>query len=119
MIKKKYVKSHNRHKITFVIPQEELPEDVAVETVAVVGDFDSWDAQSHLMTTDKKGGYKVTVELEPAEQYQFRYLANGTKWFNAWNADAYKPNEMGDDNCILKLGQVGGFVSDKTAVANN
>lgn len=107
MITKKFVKSRNRYQITFDIPKEELPEAVVIETVALVGDFNSWNPTGNLMTADKKGHYKVTLELEPAaKNFQYRYLANGTQWFNAWNADGYVSNESGSDNCVLSLASV-------------
>jgi hypothetical protein len=103
MIQKKFVKSHNRHQISFEIPKDELPEGMVVETIAVVGDFNSWDPHSHPLKATKKGDYKATIELDPAHHYQFRYLANGEYWFNAWNPDGFSPNGLGDENCVLLL----------------
>ena len=104
MIKKKFIKSRNCYQITFEIPKQELPENLVVETVALVGDFNSWNPTINLMESGKKGDYKAMLDLEPIDKnLQYRYLANGTYWFNAWNPDGYVANESGSDNCVLRL----------------
>ena len=103
MLTKKHIKSSNICKVTFEVPKPELPEVADVETVAVAGDFNDWDAAATPMVfSKKKKAYRATVELEPSQEYQFRYLLNGEQWFNDWGADRYIPGPLGEDNCVLQ-----------------
>ena len=101
MLKKRYVKSRNVVKVSFEVPKAELPEGIAVETVSVVGDFNGWDAAATPMARARGGIYRARVELEPGQEYQFRYLVNGEHWCNDWHADWYVPSGVGPDNCIV------------------
>ena len=103
MIKKQYVKSRDVYKVVFEIPLNHLPDDVKVNTVTVVGDFNDWDETSTPLKKLKKGTYKTTVEIKNKGEYQFRYLINGNIWVNDWAADDYRPGSHGEDNCILRL----------------
>ena len=82
--------------------QEELPEEMEVETINVVGDFNDWDETAVNLTFNKRTKtYRATVELEPGQKYQFRYLLNDSHWCNDWSADEYIANEFGEDNCVV------------------
>ena len=35
--------------------------------------------------------FSVKLNLEAGKEYQFRYLLDGQKWENDWNADKYVP----------------------------
>ena len=77
MLMKKHIKSRNVCKVTFEVPIPELPEAPKVESVAIAGDFNDWDATATPMAfSKKKNAYRTTVELKPGQQYQFRYLVN-------------------------------------------
>ena len=39
----------------------------------------------------KDGSFSVKLNLEAGKEYQFRYLLDGQKWENDWNADKYVP----------------------------
>ena len=101
MIKKQYVKSRQVSKITFEIPQEELPEWVDVQTVHLVGDFNYLDTAATPMKKLKNGTFKVTLDLEPGCEFHFRYLLDSEFWCNEWHADGYAPSGFGADNCIV------------------
>lgn len=108
MLKKQVVKSRNVVKVTFAIQKEELPEDIEVETLNLVGEFNDWDETADPLALHKKEkAYRTTIELEPGRAYQFRYLINGHHWCNDWEADEYTPNEFGADNCIVVTPEVG------------
>jgi len=104
MLKKQYVKSRKIYKTIFELAKTELPEGVEVESVYLVGEFNDWETTADPMKRNKKGVYRVMVELEPDRQYHFRYLVNGEQWCNDWAADAYAPNPYGSDNCIVFTG---------------
>jgi len=103
MIKKKFVKSRNIYKVTFILPKTEWPQEVSVEQVFLVGEFNNWDQTATPMKRDSKGNFRATLELEPGRELQFRYLVNGQHWCNEWHADGYHPNQLGDDNCVVFL----------------
>ncbi len=92
-IKKKYLKSKNVCKVTFTLPGTVAGD---AEDVCIVGDFNNWDVQSSPMRKLRNGDYRIDMDLYPGSEYQFRYLINGSRWENAWNADKYvkTPSEM-------------------------
>ena len=101
MLKKQYVKSRNIWKVTFELPKDELPADLNVEHVHLAGEFSNWDPATLPMKRAKGGAFRITVELEPGREYQFRYLVNGELWCNDWRADAYVPGGLGEDNSVV------------------
>ncbi|NIP26631.1 MAG: glycoside hydrolase [Phycisphaerae bacterium] len=106
MIKKQFVKSRGVYKVTFAVPETELPEELEIDSLVVVGDFNDWDKTATPLKQNKEDIYKATIELEPGQDVQFRYLANGEHWFNAWEADEYIANQYGSDNCCIMLPEV-------------
>ena len=101
MLKKQYVKSRKVFKVTFELAKAELPEGVKVEAIALVGSFNGWDPDATPMSRAKGGAYRTTLEFEPGQEHQFRYLVNGQHWCNDWQADGYVRNDQGGDNCIV------------------
>jgi hypothetical protein len=102
MLQKKYSDSRDVSEVTFELPKSELPEDIAVENVHLVGEFNDWNPTATPMKLAKKENiYRASLELEEAKEYQFRYLINGEHWCNDWNADDYAPNGFGQDNGVV------------------
>ena len=101
MIKKSYVKSRQVYKITFELPQAELPKEIEIETIHLAGEFNDWSATDTPMAQRKDGTYRAQLELEPGREIQFRYLLNGQHWCNDWHADFYVANEHGTENCVV------------------
>ena len=103
MLKKQYVKSRQVYKVTFELPKTQFPEGLKVQDVALAGSFNEWDPAATPMKRAKGGAYRATIEFEPGQEHQFRYVVNGEHWCNDWNADGYAPNDYGEDNCILAM----------------
>ena len=102
MIKKQFVKSRKVAKITFELTQAELPAGGKADSDVVVGEFNNWDPAASPMTYSKrKKAFWVSLELEPGRAYQFRYFVDNELWCNDWQADAYIPSGMGQDNCVV------------------
>ncbi|NIV38319.1 MAG: glycoside hydrolase [Anaerolineae bacterium] len=101
MLKKRYIKSRKVAKITFEVPEAELPEGIAVDSLHVVGEFNNWDPAATPMVRRRGRVYRATVELEPGGEYKFRYLVNGEHWCNDWHADGYVASPTGEDNCVV------------------
>jgi 1,4-alpha-glucan branching enzyme len=84
-------------KVTF-----SLPKDVQAEEVAVCGDFNGWDGTAHPMRKYKDGHFAVSINLAAGE-YRYRFLLDGEKWENDWEAEAYAPNPYGGEDSIIKV----------------
>jgi 1,4-alpha-glucan branching enzyme len=96
MLKKQYLKSRPKCKVTFY-----LPAAVKAENVHLVGDFNDWEEDATPMAQLKDGRFTVALELDPGQEYQFRYLVDGTEWHNDWEADRYEPNPFSGDNSVV------------------
>jgi 1,4-alpha-glucan branching enzyme len=97
MFTKRFLKS-GKVKVEFVLPDAIAAE---VETAFVVGDFNDWSETATPMTKLKNGKVKITIEVEPNREYQFRYLINGNQWHNDWDADRYVANPFSGDNSVV------------------
>lgn len=96
MIEKKFLKT--KVKVTFTLP--EALADETIDSVYLVGDFNDW-SETATPLEKKKGTYRVTIDLKPDHEYQFRYLINGDQWHNDWHADRYVPNPFSGDNSVV------------------
>jgi 1,4-alpha-glucan branching enzyme len=82
----------------------ELPAQFWAERIHLVGDFNGWDQTATPMRQDgPEGSWRVTLELDTGQTYQFRYVADGQHWHNDNAADGYVDNERGSTNSVLKL----------------
>ena len=84
-------------KVTFTLPKEAVEN---AETVAVLGDFNNWQ-DGVTLKKQKDGSFTAAIELEKGRSYEFRFLINGEKWENSWNAEAYKPTPFGAYNSVV------------------
>lgn len=99
MIEKKVSPRGKSVRVTF-----ELPADAAQESVAVVGDFNDWNAEKDQMKLDKKKGvWTKSISLKPDNSYQFRYYVDGSEWRNDEQADRYVANEYFSENGVIEL----------------
>jgi hypothetical protein len=94
MIIKELVKS-GRVRVTF-----SMPAGIWADTIHLVGDFNNWDQTATPLRLEDHG-WCVSLELDAGKAYQYRYLINGTDWYNDWRADHYVPNEYGGDNSVV------------------
>jgi 1,4-alpha-glucan branching enzyme len=101
MIKKQFLKSKPVCKVTFSLPAEAAPE---AKEVKLVGEFSNWTKSPIEMTKLKNGNFKTTIDLEVGKEYEFRYLIDGMRWENDWEADAYRPNQLTyEENSVVSL----------------
>ena len=78
-----------------------LPAEVGAADVALCGDFNNWDTGPIPLIRETDGEWQVTVPLAPGGIYRYRYLLDGERWENAWDADRYEPNPYGSDNSVV------------------
>src|SRR3989442_10565155 len=85
-------------RVTFSMPQLDN-----VHQLNLVGDFNHWSIVETPMQQAPDSTWSAVLSLASGQDYQFRYLANGTDWHNDWAADGYLPNEFGTDNSVVSL----------------
>ena len=98
MLKKSYTKTGNICRVTF-----KLAAEIGAETAVLVGEFNDWDANAEPMRQLKDGSFSQTVSMEAGRSYRFRYLLDGARWENDWEADGYLPNEHGSEDSIVEV----------------
>ncbi|HWE54074.1 MAG TPA: isoamylase early set domain-containing protein [Acidimicrobiales bacterium] len=84
-------------KITF-----SLPKDIQADEAAVCGDFNDWDPDAHPMKKLKDGRFTATVNLSEGK-YRYRFLLDGARWENDWEAEAYASNPFGGEDSIITI----------------
>jgi len=81
--------------VTFI-----LPAGVQADSVALCGEFNYWSADIKL-ERDADGSWRTTVPQGPGRAYRYRYLLDGERWENAWQADGYVPNPYGGEDSLV------------------
>ena len=79
-----------------------LDPGVAADAVAVAGDFNDWSADANPMARRSDGSFDATMVLEAGREYRFRYVLDGDRWVNAWDADDYAPNVFGGEDSVVR-----------------
>ena len=96
-IKKQYPKTKPVCKVTFSI----LAKEAA--SVAVVGDFNNWNAQEGALEKLKNGTFKGVFDLPKDASYEFKYLVDGT-YQNDTEADGLIWNDFAAaENSVLNV----------------
>lgn len=83
-------------KVTF-----SLPPEIEAEVIALCGEFNDWSSDDVKLARDPQGRWRTTISLEPGRSYRYRYLLDGCRWENDWNADDYVPNAYGGDDSVV------------------
>ena len=96
MLQKNWDPENGRFEVVF-----DLPAGLDVERAAVVGDFNDWSADSHVMERTDDGRLELRASFPPGTRAQFRYRIDDDRWENDWNADDYVPNEFGGEDSLL------------------
>lgn len=96
-IKKQFLKKKPVCKVTFSVPAEDA------EKVSVIGDFNDWDPEKHLLKKQKDGTFKASFEFPKERSYEFKYLIDGN-YANEPEADRFQWNDYaGTENAVLEL----------------
>lgn len=96
MLKKRYISSGKICKVTFTLPRQ-----TEATSAALVGDFNNWDKDALPMKRGKDGSWKVEIELEAGQEYQYRYFVNGLERLNDQAADKYVTHPYGGENSVV------------------
>ena len=71
-------------------------------TIAIAGDWNSWSSTAEQLKKGKDGSFSISIKLPAGKEYQFRYLFDGNKWENDWEADKYIPAPFSStDNSVV------------------
>ena len=98
-LKKSFSKDKTKCTVTFIVSAEAAKN---ANTINIAGDFNSWSSTDTPLTKNKDGSFSVKLELDAGREYQFRYLLDGYKWENEWNADKYIPAPYSNaDNSVV------------------
>jgi 1,4-alpha-glucan branching enzyme len=97
MLKKTVAKSGKTCRVTFTLPPE-----VEAQEVQLCGEFNDWDQTSHPLKRRADGRFSTTLTLETGRDYRFRYLLDGERWENDWDADAYVTNQYGSEDSVVQ-----------------
>jgi 1,4-alpha-glucan branching enzyme len=87
--------------VTFAVPAMK-----GVESLHVCGDFNNWSETATPLTRKPDGSWSVEMTLDAGQSYRFRYKDNYGEWHNDPAADAYVPNDFGNENSVLDLAAV-------------
>jgi len=85
-IKRSHPTDKTRCRVTFFLPGEAAPD---ASSVAVAGSFNGWVVDHHLLARLESGDFCLDIELPTDTEHQFRFVIDGVRWENAWNADKY------------------------------
>jgi len=99
-IAKKFLKTRPLCKVTFTLPKEAAPE---AETVCVMGEFNNWSRDATPMKRRTNGDFVASLDLETGRSYRFRYLIDGWRFENDWQADRYEPNPYGGEDSVVDV----------------
>jgi 1,4-alpha-glucan branching enzyme len=97
-IRKEYTNSQKICCATFTLPREAAPK---AQKVTIVGDFNSWDKEASPLKKLENGDFTITIELDTAKEYRFRYLIDGNMWENDWRADKYVKSPYGVEDSVV------------------
>ena len=96
---KKYLKTKPVCKVKFIAPEALAKQ---AKTLHVAGDFNDWNATETVLRKQKDGRYATTIDLPKDSEYQYRYVIDGDRWENDYDADKYVPNNINfEENSVV------------------
>ncbi|MEM7352845.1 MAG: isoamylase early set domain-containing protein [Acidobacteriota bacterium] len=98
MLKKNYTKTGSSCRVTFKVPSE-----LEADKIALLGEFNEWDADANPLKKLKDGSHSVTVSLSAGQDYRFRYLLDGERWENDDAPDRLVPNRFGSHDGLVTV----------------
>lgn len=98
MLRKSYSKKGNSCRVTFA-----LPGDGKTNEVSLCGEFNDWNPGAQPMKRRKDGRFSTTLFLASGRDYRFKYLLDGHRWENDWNADGYVANCFGTEDSLIAV----------------
>ena len=98
-LKKTFSADGKKCKVVFTVKKEAAQ---GAKTISIAGDFNSWSSTETPLKKAKDGSFSVELNLDAGKEYQFRYLLDGSRWDNDWEADKYIPAPFSStDNSVV------------------
>ena len=76
--------------------------DKPVKEVYLVGSFNAWNQKADKMDKADDGTYHKIMLLKP-DEYQYKFLVNGTDWITDDNAENFADDGFGGKNSIITV----------------
>jgi len=77
--------------------------DTKIQTVAIAGDFNSWNQRDNLLEDpDQDGIWTATLKLKPG-RYEYMFVLDGKNWIPDPNALRYVKDGFGNKNAVLEI----------------
>ena len=76
-----------------------VPAELGARRACLVGSCTAWVEMPMHPVAD--GSFELVVELAVGARCVFRYLVDGERWENVWDADEYVPNGFGGDDSVV------------------
>ena len=74
-----------------------------LSSVAVVGDFNDWSPNKHLLNDENKDGiWTATLRLEPG-RYEYMFILDGQEWVPDPEAYRYVRDGFGNKNAVIEI----------------
>ena len=74
-----------------------------LSSVAVVGDFNDWNPNKHLLYDENKDGiWTATLRLEPG-RYEYMFILDGQKWVPDPEAYRFVRDGFGNKNAVIEI----------------
>ena len=93
MLRKRFFKTKEECEVTFELAAEEASR------AELFCDVNGW--QPIQMKKVRKGPFRTKLRFPKESSFEFRYLVDDRRWINDDAADAYRPNGLGGENCVL------------------
>ncbi|MBD5426838.1 MAG: glycoside hydrolase [Treponema sp.] len=98
-LKKTFSADGRKCTVVFTVKKEAAQ---GAKSISIAGDFNSWSSTETPLKKAKDGSFSVELELATGKEYQFRYLLDGSRWDNDWEADKYIPAPFSStDNSVV------------------
>ena len=76
---------------------------VPAQRVTLAGTFNNWNPEAQPMQDPDGDGVYETTLLLPAGTYQYKFVVNGSRWYEDPHALSYVPDGFGGRNSVLQV----------------
>jgi 1,4-alpha-glucan branching enzyme len=77
-------------------------KDPGAETVALAGDFNSWDAAKQGLTKNEHGVWYIIIPLKKGK-IEYKFVVNGANWIKDPDNKHSAPDPYGGENSVFKV----------------
>ena len=98
-MKREHSSDKTRCRVTFWLQREAVPD---AASVAMAGSFNDWSVDRNPMERLENGDLSLELDLEAGKEWEFRFVIDGRRWENAWNADKYAWSDLAQcENSVI------------------